>query len=344
MTDDFGLFQFGIHDTPNKEFGYTLDDNARALVVCSQLISQKSPHKGIKPLLNTYLNFINFCQREDGTFVNYINFDHKLPTSQNTQEDTSDATARAMWALGEIIANPLLPSKINQKAQAIFNRALPHLNNIPHLRSKAFIIKALVKVAKTLHPYKQQISPLIQELTNTLVTNLHQNSHNSWHWFENQLGYNNALLPESLLLGGQFLQNQEYIDLGLSSLKFLIDQTFQVNMYVPIGHSNWYKHNEERSLFDQQPEDPSSTILALATAYKQTEDISYRNLAHKCFSWFLGNNSLQQPLYNYQTGGCHDGLHPDRVNSNQGAESLISYLLARLTITEIDNYENPTKT
>ncbi len=344
MTDEFGLFQFGLHDIPNKEFGYTLDDNARALIVCNQLITQKSTQKRIKPLLDIYLNFIDFCQKDDGTFVNYINYDHKHPTTQNSQEDISDATARAVWALGEIISNPILPSKTRNKAKAIFTRTLPHLKSIPHLRSKAFIIKALVAVESEFSTHHPEISSLIQELSTTLATNLHQNSHDSWHWFENQLGYNNALLPESLSIGGKFLKNQEYINLGISSLKFLIDQTFQTNMYVPIGHSNWYKQNEERSTFDQQPEDPASMILALATAYKQTGQPSYKNLAHKCFSWFLGNNSLHLPLYNYQTGGCHDGLHPDRINQNQGAESLISYLLSRLAINEIDTYENPTKT
>ena len=106
-------------------------------------------------------------------------------------------------------------------------------------------------------------------------------------------------------------------------------------MYLPIGQSDWYKQDKKRSKFDQQPEDPASMILALVTAFKITEDKTYQQLSIVCFNWFLGNNSLQLPLYNYQTGGCYDGLQPDRVNLNQGAESLVSYLLSRLAIAEI---------
>ena len=104
---------------------------------------------------------------------------------------------------------------------------------------------------------------------------------------------------------------------------------------MPIGHSNWYKNKEKRSEFDQQPEDPASTVMALATAYDITQDERYRKLASVCFTWFLGNNSLGMPLYDHKNGGCYDGLHPDRINLNQGAESLISYLLARLALSKI---------
>lgn len=337
MTDDFGLFQFAKVGIPNKDFGYTLDDNARALIVCSQLASKRHKPKGINLLTSIYLDFIEACQQPDGTFQNYIGYIDKKPTLQNRHEDLSDAESRAMWALSEIMANPLLHINTRNKAKKIFLLALSHASNFAHLRSKAFIIKSLATALKILPEHNKKILDLIEQISASLVLALKANSNKSWQWFENYLGYNNALLSESLLIAGSLLQNEEYIKLGRSSLQFLIDQTFTTNMYLPIGHSHWYKQNENRSHFDQQPEDPASMIIALTTVYKITGLLRYKNLANKCFSWFLGNNSLHQSLYNYETGGCYDGLHPDRVNLNQGAESLISYLLSRLAMDEINS-------
>ena len=136
-------------------------------------------------------------------------------------------------------------------------------------------------------------------------------------------------------MAGNYLKNSVYIEKGIQTLQFLIDKTFSPDMYLPIGHSHWYKNNEKRSQYDQQPEDPAAMILALAYAYKITQNEKYKNLTRKCFSWFLGNNSLNKSLYDEKTGGCYDGLHPDRVNQNQGAESLVSYLMASCIISEL---------
>ena len=217
----------------------------------------------------------------------------------------------------------------------MFLLALPHAHTLTHLRSKAFIVKALATAQEALPSHSKELLELIEQIATSLALALKTNSNESWQWFEDHLGYNNAILSESLLIAGSLLKNEEYLRLGASSLQFLINETFSTNMYIPIGHSHWYKQNEKRSHFDQQPEDPASMILALTTAYKITGTESYKNLANKCFSWFLGNNNLHQSLYNYETGGCYDGLHPDRINSNQGAESLVSYLLSRLAITKI---------
>ena len=344
MTDNFGLFQFAVLETPDKSAGYTLDDNARALIVCNQLTRHQHRPRGLSQLISTYLNFIEVCQQPDGTFTNYIGYLDKRPTSQNSQEDLSDAYARALWALAEVMKNPLLSTGTRNKAQRQFFQALPHANSLTHLRSKAFIVKALVAALEILPKNHDEILKLIRAIAASLTLALKNNSGESWQWFETHLGYNNALLSESLLIAGELLKNKEYVHKGLSSLQFLKDKTFSTNMYLPIGHSHWYKQNEERSYFDQQPEDPASMILALTSAYKITGIQSYKNLAIKCFSWFLGNNSLCKLLYNYDTGSCYDGLHPDRVNLNQGAESLTSYLLSRLAIDELDNYESRTIT
>jgi len=347
MTDDFGLFQFALLSEPDTSFGYTIDDNARALIACTKLLTQHTKQKGIEALSEIYLNFIAACQQPDGTFTNYLDHKQKDPTKQNTAEDLTDAYARGMWALAEVIGSEVMSAPMRARSRELFLNALPHAAIANHLRAKALMIKALIIVKPSLPEHQVVFTQLIQQHSGSLVQSLKAHTDTSWHWFENQLGYNNALLSESLLLAGDFLNNSELTDFGTSSLQFLIDETFATNIYQPIGHAKWYKKNEVRSYFDQQPEDPASMILALTTAYKLTRLDSYKNLAKKCFSWFLGNNIIQKSLYNYETGGCYDGLHPDRVNLNQGAESLVSYLLSRLAMTELDtteldNYENST--
>jgi glycosyltransferase involved in cell wall biosynthesis len=339
MTDQFGLFQFAALDKPNKEFGYTLDDNARALVICSWLAWSKDPKTG--DLISIYLKFIEKCQQPDGSFINYIDHVHKTATVQNVSEDLEDATTRAMWSLSEVIINKSVATESRNLAKKIFLRGLSHVQNLSHIRSSAYAIKAFANVASVPTQVHQFLMAGIKKNADMLVQKFKANAVESWQWFDSYLGYNNAIIPESLLIAGQVIRTPSYTDMGNAALAFLIEKTFSVNRYMPIGQSNWYKHKGERSNFDQQPEDPASMILALVTAYEITHDETYRKLKKICFSWFLGNNCLQLPLYNQKTGGCFDGLHPDRVNLNQGAESLVSYLLSRLAVENTNIYENP---
>lgn len=338
MTDDFGLFQFATLDKPNKKFGYTLDDNARALVICSWMAN--SSFENLELQMMKYLSFIKACQLEDGSFINYLDFLHKEATDQNNSEDLEDSTARAIWALGEVMSNKGNSIVLRNIAKDIFLNAVPITSYLKHVRSSAFIIKSFAIVSEAYPEYREDLVNKIVEHADSLVKEYEKNSIKSWNWFADYLGYNNAIIPEALLIAGQITRSKIYTEKGKAALIFLIDKTFSSNRYIPIGHSDWYKNNEKRSHFDQQPEDPASMILALSTAYKITKDDSYLNLIAISFSWFLGNNSLQIPLYNYRNGGCYDGIHPDRINQNQGAESLVSYLLSRITVSELNLYSN----
>jgi glycosyltransferase involved in cell wall biosynthesis len=331
MTDEVGLFQFAALSDPNKDFGYTLDDNARALILCGWLIKQKYSKK-LEVLILIYLAFIKKCQRSDGSFINYIGFSDHAPTAQNESEDLEDTHARSMWALCEIMSNRKLSPNIKNQAKTMFLSSLAKGSRLNHLRAKAFAIKSFALAQQLLPKHRGILLGYIADYADSLLTALKANSDKSWLWFENDLNYNNALLSESLLIAGSSGKNAEYTKKGILTLQFLISKTFSPDMYMPIGHSHWYKHNAKRSQFDQQPEDPAAMILALSSAYTLTRNEEYKNLAKKCFSWFLGNNSLNKPLYDEKTGGCFDGLHPDRVNLNQGAESLVSYLMSNIAI------------
>lgn len=333
MTDDFGLIQFGEHAIPNTHSGYTLDDNARALIACSWLLG-KIPNKKVQALTHIYFEFIKKCQQKDGSLINYIEYKDKLPSVQNKKEDLEDTWSRTMWALSEVMRSKAFPSELKQQAKQMFLLALENKSKLTHLRAKAFAIKSFVLAADEMPQHKSLFMGYITDYADSLTSSLKKNSDKSWVWFEKNLNYSNAILSESLLLAGNYLHNPIYIDKGIQSLRFLISKTFSSDMYLPIG-SGWYKNNEKRSQFDQQPEDPAAMILTLAYAYKTTMNEEYRNLAKKCFSWFLGNNSLGKSLLDEKSGGCYDGLHPDRVNLNQGAESLISYVMSNYIISQL---------
>ena len=327
MSDSFGLFQFANFNKPNKKFGYTLDDNARALVVACALRDKK--------LVEKYLKFIHFCQQTDGTFTNYINHKKKESTAQNEKEDIEECYSRALWGITSVMSTPELSAEIKNTASKIFEGALPHAKNLSHMRAKALVIKALSLIYTSEIERKDLLLKIIDKHAHSLNDSCIKNSSKSWFWFDNYLGYNNALLSESLFIAANITGNNEYRSTAIKSLEFLIGKTFIKKMYVPIGNETWHIQNKSRSEFDQQREDPASMIFALATAYRTTHNEKYKKLAELCYTWFLGNNILRMPLYNSLNGGCFDGLHPDRVNLNQGAESLVSYLLARLEMDTI---------
>ncbi|MFH1186950.1 MAG: glycosyltransferase [Candidatus Levyibacteriota bacterium] len=333
MTDDFGLFQFASLSVPNKNSGYTLDDNARALIVCNWLI-RKTYTKELETLIKLYLSFIKKCQLTNGSFVNYIGFKDKLPTSQNNEEDIQDSQTRALWALSEVMANQKLSNNIRNQAKRMFLLKLKRGTKLTHLRAMAFAIKSFALALPILPEKESELLSHIKNHADSLLAALSNNSVKSWRWFESDLNYNNALLSESLIIAGDALKNDKYKTQGFLSLEFLISKTFS-KTYMPIGHSNWYKNKQKRSSHDQQPEDPASMILALACAYRYTNKKRYKELTKKCFNWFLGDNSLNKSLYDYKNGGCYDGLHPDRVNLNQGAESLVSYLISSFTVSQL---------
>jgi glycosyltransferase involved in cell wall biosynthesis len=339
MTDKFGLFQFANLDKPNKIFGYTLDDNARALIVCCQM--DNLANKKVESLINIYLKFIESCQQDDGTFINYVDHLDKAATDQNKQEDLEEATARAMLALSEVIKNKAMGNKSRNLAKKMFIRCLPTVGELSHLRSAAFVICAFSNVIAGDSKLRSTLVAGIRKYAEMLNKQYEKNSDKSWLWFETHLSYNNAIMPQALFIAGQITKLSLYTDTAKSTLKFLVEKTFTNNRYMPIGQSKWYKNTGERSHYDQQPEDPASMILALVTAYEITHDVAYRSLAAICFSWYLGNNSLQLPLYNAKNGGCYDGLQPTGANLNQGAESQVSYLLSRLAVEKMNIYENP---
>lgn len=328
MTDDFGIIQFSAGKEPDIMSGYHIDDVSRALILTSNLIA-RSANKNIKKLLSVYFSFIERCQTEEGYFNDFYNGKRNLQNLLDIKE-MNDSFGRTMWALAEIAANKKVEESIRKKAVSLYQKSVKHIKDIKFVRSMAF---TLISLCLGKNGDETNVDA-IRLLADKLVERFHENSSKrGWKWFEESLTYANALIPGSLFKAYKKTKDKKYLRVAEKSLRFLISKTFKGLVYFPVGSKSWiYKSVRRRSLFDQQPEDPASMTIALAEAYKITGNEKYKNYARKCFTWFLGNNVFGVPLYDRLNGGCYDGLQAMGVNQNQGAESLIMYLLARLKV------------
>lgn len=328
MTDSFGLFQFARLSKPDPRYGYTIDDNARALIVAAKYY-QETCNRPALTLIQTYLNFIEQCQI-NGYFLNYVNYQQEFENEANSAVDLSDSNGRTVWALSELIVKTKIPKKIKTKAIHLLQKWINNYTSYNSARANAFIIKglSLLKPRHKITGYKE----IIESASSFLYSLYQKNSEKEWQWFEDTLTYANGILPEALFLAYSVNKNKEFLYIAEESLNFLINNSFQGPIYVPIGQKQWYKKGQTREIYDQQPEDVTAMVQALKTAHKITKKRKYLNLLSKTFYWFLGNNLLGEQIYDRKTGGSYDGLTPEGVNLHQGAESTVSYLLARLTI------------
>jgi glycosyltransferase involved in cell wall biosynthesis len=327
LTDNFGIIQFANQTIPDINSGYTLDDNARALLACAMHFKRFNEYKQLK-LIKTYLDYIKFVKNDDGKLYNFVD---KNKIIQDKWSE--DAHGRALWALGYLNQIKGIPKDLKSKAEHIFLETLPAASIMRSPRAIAFTIAGLFNYNKTRK--SDYIKQNIKKLADILVSHYKTNSKEDWQWFEPYLTYSNSKLPEALLYTYQVTKEPHYLEIALKTLDFLISKTFRDETFIPIGQRGWYLQNQERSYFDQQPIDAGYTVQTLITAFKITKQEKYKSHSINAFQWFLGKNLINQTIYNEQTGGCHDGLGESSINLNQGAESTISYLMARLTLMDL---------
>lgn len=331
MTDEFAFFQFAELAEPDPRYGYTVDDNARALIAVAQY-HQKFKSPLALRLFAVYLSFLEYTfDTKTGYFRNYVNFDKSFNEKANTTEGMEDPTSRALYGLAVAATTKSIPRALRLRAQKLFEDAVAKNIDLKYPRSRAFFIKALAAWL-SLGP-NASLEKKLKENCDILVSLYEKNAVDStWQWFEDALTYSNGLLSEALLTGFHITKNLRYLEVAKFTLEFLIAHTFENGMYVPIGHLGWFKRGQSRAYYFQQPEDPAATVLALHMMHKVTGIERYRRLQQTAFSWFLGNNSLGQVVYDQATGGSYDGVRENNLNLNEGAESTISYLLARLAM------------
>ncbi|MFO7722159.1 MAG: glycosyltransferase [Bacteroidales bacterium] len=342
LTDHFGIIQFAKLSHPDLNMGYTLDDNARALVtVCMHYALFRDD--GMIPAIRKYLRFVGLCQQSNGSFLNYIDRYYKF-TEQNQKVNLDDANGRAVWALGYLISlKSLLPDSIIAEAESILDKSLQRIGNVSSTRAMAFSIKGLYYSLEAGESGRK--SRLIETFANRMVQMYRHEMSDEWSWFEGYLTYANSILPESMLYAWLDTGDPMFREVALESMDFLLSKIFRKESIEVISNKSWLTREQLlisdpqiRQAFGvqkkggQQPIDVAYTLMTLAEFYKCTNENSYLKKMGIAFSWFLGNNHLGQTIYNPSSGGCYDGLEENQVNLNQGAESTVSYLMARLTL------------
>jgi glycosyltransferase involved in cell wall biosynthesis len=334
LTTDFGMIQFSIINQPDIDSGFTLDDNARAMVAICQHYELTRDEIDLE-YIEKYLNFIKFCFQSEGYFLNYVN-EYKVFTEQNYQTNLEDSNGRAIWALGFLISmEKILPNSFVEKAEVIFDKAVLNINRINSTRAMSFIIKGLYYKNSNKYNPSDQNQILLIELSNRLVQMYRHESETDWEWFESYLTYGNSIIPEALLCAWLTTREFVYLEIAKTAFDFLLSQIFTENQIKVVSNKGWAFKGEEADaeiVGGEQAIDISYTILALEKFAQTFPEEDYLQKMDTAFDWFLGRNHLNQIIYNPCTGGCYDGLEDTYINLNQGAESTVSYLMARLVI------------
>lgn len=324
MTDDTGLFQHALYDVPDRRHGYCVDDNARALIVAAGALSSGHDN-GLARLAGTYLSYLYGSQREDGLFRNFMDFDRRFTETVGSE----DCFGRSVWAAG--FASYHLRGGHAAVAEAVFRRALPPAASLRSLRSQAYSILGFHHFLQG-HRGDDAVKETLEILADSLIREWGRHATGSWRWFEDLLAYANARLPQALFLAHRHVPKPAYLDVALEATEFITAGTVKEEYLRPVGNKGWWKKGSTPALYDQQPIDAGASAELYVTAYAATQEGRFLDLARLCFQWFLGRNSRGQALYDKSSGGCHDGLNEDGVNQNMGAESLLSYLMARLVL------------
>ena len=334
MTTDFGIVHFSKINRPDVGSGYSLDDNTQALIAFCMHYEWSGDKEDVK-YIRTYLNFIKYCQQPNGNFLSHVD-SKKQFVEQNNNNSLYDANGRAIWALGYFISKrALFPSELIEMADDIIQKALPCPEAMHSIHAIAFSIKGLFYY--NLERKSSAITTLIKILTDRLVQKYHHESEPNWLWYEGYLTNCNSIIPEAILYAYLETREPTYKEIAKVSFDFLVSHSFNVDGIKVISDKNWMHKRQKITSQAEQPLEVAYTVLALSRFYSVFNEPYYLRQMDIAFNWFLGNNRLHQIIYNTCTGGCYDGLEDNRVNLNQGAEAMVSYMMARLSIEKYKN-------
>ncbi|KIO54714.1 glycosyltransferase [Flavobacterium hibernum] len=333
MTTDLGIIQFSKISIPDLESGYTLDDNARALIAICMHYKLTQDKEDLAYIL-IYLDFIIRCQQPKGDFINYVDQENREHIEQNAEVNLEDSNARAIWALGTVISiGDILPEAISKKASQCLLNSLKWAETIQSPRSIGFATKGLY-LYHTAVP-NLYVSAIINKLNAKLLSNYEIHATKDWKWFENYMTYGNGILPESMLFAFLTTNKPIYKKVALDSLDFLMSKMFNDKNFKVISNNGWLHKGSEPQEYGEQPIDVAYTIHTLNSFYNAFGTPEYKQKMKIAFNWFLGKNHLGQIMYNPISGGGYDGLEKENVNLNQGAESTVCYLNARLLMENL---------
>jgi len=325
ITDDTGVLQHASFVVPRYADGYCLDDNARALLLTVSLEESGSGARPVvRALASRYLAFVsNAFDAPSGRFRNFLSYGRVW----GEQVGSDDSQGRALWALGAVVGRARDPGR-NSLGGDLFHQALPALSTMTSPRAWAY---ALLGIDEYLRAFEgdRGVQAIRAQLVARLADLFARASSPAWPWFEESLTYANARLPQALMLSGAAMGRDDLVAAGGGALEWLAKLQHTPDGYFsPIGSNGFHVRGSERARFDQQPVEACGMVSAAFDARRITGDERWTRVAHAAFNWFLGQNHLQQSVYDVSSGGCRDGLHAERVNENQGAESTLSFLMA----------------
>ena len=342
MTDSTALMQHAAYVVPRYEEGYCTDDNARALILTVLLEEAGQDSPEVERLATTYAAFLNHAyDSKRRRFRSLMDFNRHWVESA----DSDDAQGRALWALGTCVGRSLRRG-LQCWAVRLFGEAAPALEGTDSPRTWAFALLGIHEYSRRLSG-DRNMTTLRNRLTQRLVDAYRQQAGGDWQWFEDRLTYDNAKLAHALVLSGAMDDQEPVLDIGIEALRWLVSvQTSEHGHFRPVGSEGFYRRGGDRAAFDQQPLEAHSTLSACVDAYRVTHQSFWLEQTRLAFDWFLGRNDLGLDLYDPSTGGCRDGLHMDRTNENQGAESTLAFLLSltelRLLESSLRAFSRPT--
>jgi glycosyltransferase involved in cell wall biosynthesis len=327
LTDDTGIIQHAKFGIPNLKEGYCLDDNARALLMVLMAYRQMKDKRALE-LSPIYLSYIHYMQNADGTFRNFLSFSRNFLDEVGSE----DSFGRTIWALGYLLGNAPNDAYY-QTGKELFYIASRNFENLKSIRSIANTMIGISYYLRS-NPADDSMTERLRNMAHTLTNHYKENETANWNWFEALLAYDNGILPLALLHSAEILNDSKITKIALKSMDFLTSHTLKNNYLSIIGNEKWFKREEERSVFAQQPIDAMAMVLMYHQAFHVTKNKDYLNMLYTSFLWFLGENDLRMSLYDFETNGCCDGFESSGVNRNQGAESSLAYLISYLTVLQ----------
>ena len=329
MTDGTGILQHSRFTVPDRTHGYCVDDNARALIVAVKAQNLHPRDDSLNELASVYLSFLDHAfNNETRRFRNFMSYERTWLEETGSE----DSHGRAIWGLGTAAALGKNEGQVNL-ATDLFKRSLGAVEHFTYPRAIAFAIIG-IHAYLCRHSDDSQVDKMCKILSDRLIGWFRASASEDWPWCEETLSYDNARLPQALLLSGQRFSDSEMLETGLRALSWLskIQTDKAGDHFAAIGNDGWYKKSGKKAQFDQQPVEAAAMVDACIEAFCTTRDEEWLTNTYRCFNWYLGENDLRVPLYDHSTGGCRDGLEAGGVNENQGAESSLSWIMALLAV------------
>ena len=329
LTDGCGMMQHSIFSVPDRNHGYCVDDNCRALILMHRMGPARSARSD--ELATIYASFVQHAWNPDrGAFRNFMSYDRRWLEEVGSE----DSFGRSLWSIG-VTADEAQRNDLKRWAQHLFDQVAPHALKLTSLRAGAFAILGATSMLRAV-PGHAGARRIVEQFGRRLHADLIAYRRPDWRWFEPVLAYDNARLPEALLQAAIVIDDKAMMAAALDAFDWLDEiQTAEGGYFRAVGTESFGRRYAAPMIYDQQPLEAWATVDAAICAHEATGDPRWKATAMRAWRWYLGDNDLGQPLASMVGGMCFDGLMSDRANLNTGAESVLAFQLACCAIARL---------